>query len=163
MTKQMMKAIALVIVAGALAAFSDKEPTVAYKCMVQMINYTGEKAYVVISLVDKEGNYEQTLYMQGDDDEWYSDLKDWWKFFKKSKTSIDGITGASIGNGERQIVVLNIPKSSLDAGYSLRFESAVENQEYYVTDAEVPLHTATLRNKVDGTGYIRYIRMLPAN
>ena len=40
---------------------------VKYKCMLQMSNYDGLGAYVVVSLIDAKGNYEKTLYMMGPD------------------------------------------------------------------------------------------------
>lgn len=128
--------------------------------MIQMMNYTGERAYVVVSLIDPDGKYVKTLYVQGDDKEWYPDLKQWWKFSDGSKEKIDAITGATIGNGQRNIISLSFDESQFDKGYTLRFESAVENQEYHTVDAEVPLETATISNKVDGKGYIRYVRMV---
>lgn len=126
-----------------------------------MVNYTGEKAYLVISLIDPDGNYVRTLDVMGDDDEWYSDIKEWWKFFEPSGESVDGISGASIGNGERQITILELESTNIDSGYSLRFETAVEDKEYFPTDLEIPLNSATIKDKVKGNGYIRYVRMLP--
>ncbi len=126
-----------------------------------MANYTGEKAYVVVSLMNAEGDYVKTLYMQGDDPEWFPDLKDWWGFSHNINEDIDAITGATVGNGERNIISLSVDASQVDSGYKIRFESAVENQEYYTVDAEIDLNSATIRNKVDGKGYIRYIRMVP--
>lgn len=135
--------------------------TVSYKCMIQMANYTGEKAYVVVSLINAEGDYVKTLYVQGDDPEWFPDLKDWWGYSQGTNENIDAITGATIGNGERNIISLTFDASQIDSGYKVRFESAVENQKYYKVDAEIALNSATLREKVDGKGYIRYIRMVP--
>ena len=37
--------------------------TSKYKCMIQMTNYMGEGAYVVISLIDSKGAYDKTLYV----------------------------------------------------------------------------------------------------
>lgn len=136
-------------------------PPVSYKCLIQMMNYTGERAYVVVSLIDPNGEYVKTLYMQGDDKEWFPDLKNWWKFSDGNSENIDAITGATIGNGQRNIISLTLDASQVDKGYTIRFESAVENQEYFAIDAEVPLQTATISNKVDGKGYIRHIRMMP--
>ncbi|MBM1106625.1 DUF2271 domain-containing protein [Aurantibacter crassamenti] len=143
-------------------SFVNYQPTVSYKCMIQMTNYTGEKAYVVVSLIDPDNNYVKTLYVQGDDEEWFPDLKDWWIFSNGSNEDIDGIAGATIGNGERNIISLGLDASQIDSGYKLRFESAVENQEYYPIDAEVPLNSETIKNKVEGKGYIRFIRMVPS-
>ena len=44
-----------------LATFAFSPKPNAFKCMVQMINYSGEGAYVVISLINPEGKYEKTL------------------------------------------------------------------------------------------------------
>ena len=44
---------------------------VKYKCMIQMKNYSGEGAYIIISLVDAEGQYIKTLKVQGNDEDWY--------------------------------------------------------------------------------------------
>lgn len=152
----------LFLTSAFLASFAfDKEPEVSYKCMIQMTNYTGEKAYIVVSLINPNGEYEKTLYIQGDDKEWFPDLKEWWKFSNGINENVDALSGATIGNGERNIISLSFNSSQLDAGYKVRFESAVENQEYYSVDAEVDLNSATIKNKVDGKGYIRYIRMVP--
>ncbi len=142
-------------------SFAQAPATVSYKCMIQMANYTGEYAYVVVSLMNPNGDYVKTLYMQGDDPEWYPDLKDWWAFSHPINEDIDAVTGATVGNGERNIISLVVDASQIDSGYKIRFESAVENQEYHKVDAEIELNSATVRNKVNGKGYIRYIRMMP--
>ncbi|NJB70899.1 hypothetical protein GGR42_001361 [Saonia flava] len=142
-------------------SFANFEPQVSYKCLIQMTNYTGEKAYVVVSLIDPDGKYVKTLYVQGDDKEWFPDLRSWWKFSDGINENIDAITGATIGNGQRNIVSLSFDTSQIDSGHKVRFESAVENQEYYKIDAEIELNSATIKEKVEGKGYIRYIRMVP--
>ena len=128
--------------------------------MIQMKNYTGEGAYIVISLLNPEGEYEETLYVQGDDDEWYFDITEWWKFQGKKRTDIDAITGATVGGGERKISVISIPDDKLNIGYKLRFETAVEDQEYYKNDVEFELNSTNIKSKIDGKGFIRYIRMM---
>ncbi|QKX07520.1 DUF2271 domain-containing protein [Aquimarina sp. TRL1] len=128
--------------------------------MLQMKNYTGEKAYVIISLMSPEGTYEKTLYVNGDDTEWYSDIPAWWDFQGKKRADLDAITGATIGNGERKIQLIEIPSDKIDAGYKIRFETAVEDQEYYEKDIEVALTSAITKEKHTGKGYIRYVRLL---
>ncbi|MDL5513561.1 DUF2271 domain-containing protein [Arenibacter sp. M-2] len=159
----MIKAVGALCLASTIFVLSSfiKEPEVSYKCMIQMTNYTGEKAYVVVTLINPKGQYEKTLYVQGDDEEWFPDLKNWWKFSNGAQENIDAITGATIGNGERNIISLGFNASQIDAGYKVRFESAVENQEYHSVDAEIQLNSATIKEKVEGKGYIRYIRMVP--
>lgn len=153
--------VILVIIIITTMAFSTKSST--YKCLIQMTNYTGEGAYVVISLIDPKGNYEKTLYVQGKDNEWYHDIKEWWRFYGKKRTNIDAITGATISGGERSMNVIEIEDAKLNTGYSLRFETAVEDKQYYVKDVEIALTTANVKEKHDGTGYIRYVRLLPNN
>jgi hypothetical protein len=132
--------------------------TAKYKCMIQMSNYMGDGAYVVISLIDSKGAYNKTLYVLGSDKKWYSSLKEWYKFYKTKPASISAITGASVTGGDRSVNVIEIESSKIDAGYKLRFESAVEDKKYNVNDLEVPLTAATLSAKNEGTGYIRYVR-----
>ena len=126
-----------------------------------MTNYMGEGAYVVISLIDSKGAYEKTLYVLGPDKKWYNTVKEWHKFNAKKPTNISAITGASVAGGDRSVNVISIETAKINAGYKLRFESAVEDKKYVVNDVEIPLTTASLSGKTDGTGYIRYVRFIP--
>ena len=144
-----------------LLSFTTIADSTKYKCMIQMTNYTGEAAYVVISLINPDGDYEKTLYVQGDDSEWYHDITDWWKFYGKKRSNIDAITGATIAGGARTISVIDIEDSKINAGYSIRFETAVEDQEYYTKDVEFTLTSETVKSKKAGSGFIRYVRMMP--
>tara|TARA_B100001146_G_scaffold225193_1_gene247533 strand:- start:9879 stop:10364 length:486 start_codon:yes stop_codon:yes gene_type:complete len=145
---------------GFLAASSPSE-TKPVKCLIQMTNYTGEGAYIVVSLLDASGAYQETLYVHGEDPEWYSEIPEWWKFYGKYRPNIDAISGATISGGERSVCVLQIPADKIDAGYSLRFETSVEDQEYYSDDLQFPLTATNLKGKKEGNGFIRYVRMLP--
>ncbi|WP_299249150.1 DUF2271 domain-containing protein [uncultured Lacinutrix sp.] len=160
-----MKTLKTLLVLGVLAistlSFTTVTESTSYKCMIQMINYSGESAYAVISLINPEGEYEKTLYVQGDDEEWYHDISEWWKFYGKKRTEIDAITGATIAGGARSISVIDIEDSKIDAGYSIRFETAVEDQEYYTKDVEFPLTSESVKSKKEGSGFIRYVRLMP--
>lgn len=135
--------------------------TTKYKCMVQMTNYMGEGAYIVVSLVDSKGAYEKTLYVMGSDKKWYNSLKEWHKFYSKKPTNISAITGASVTGGDRSVSVVEIDDAKINKGYTLRFETAVEDKSYNVKDLEVPLTTEGLSAKTEGKGYIRYVRLSP--
>jgi len=135
--------------------------TANYKCMIQLTNYEGEGAYLVVSLLNADGEYDQTLYVQGDDNEWYRDIEEWWTYYGSVRPDIDAITGATVSGGERSLTVLKIPKNKIDAGYKIRFESAVEDQEYYKDDVQFELTSESLKSKLEGKGFIRYIRMIP--
>jgi len=142
----------------ATPATSVAQATSKYKCLIQMTNYMGEGAYIAISLIDSKGAYEKTLYVLGSDKKWYKTLKEWNAFYAKKPTNISAITGASITGGDRAVNVIEIENSKINAGYKLRFESAVEDKKYNNKDLEIPLTTETLVAKSDGTGYIRYVR-----
>ena len=149
----------LLLIAGFLSFKRINEST-PYKCMIQMTNYSGEGAYIVISLLNPKGEYEETLYVQGDDDEWYYDIRYWWNFQGKKRANIDAITGATISGGERKISLIRIDNNKLNRGYKIRFETAVEDKKYYKDDVEFDLTSENLTSKIEGKGYIRYIRMI---
>ena len=151
--------LALSLVATVPATIYAHKPAPSkYKCMIQMKNYVGEGAYIVVSLIDPKGGYEKTLRVMGSDKKWYKDVKEWYKFYAKKPTNISAITGASVAGGDRSVTVLEIDDTKLDAGYKIRFETAVEDKEYYVKDLEIPLTKEAIAGKTDGTNYIRYVR-----
>lgn len=157
-----MKAIIKTALTGAfilLLSFQATAQSSKYKCMLQMSNYMGEGAYVVVSLINAKGEYEKTLYVMGDDKKWYNSLKEWHKFNSKKPSNISAITGASVTGGDRSITTIEIENSKINHGYKLRFESAVEDQKYHVNDVEIPLTTAGIAAKSEGKGYIRYVRL----
>jgi hypothetical protein len=125
-----------------------------------MKNYTGEGSYLIISLINPEGKYDQTLYVQGDDPEWYHEITSWWKFHGKKRTNIDAITGETLSGGERSINIISIDKTKLIAGYKLRFETAVEDKNYFEKDLEINLEEINNETKYSGKGFIRYVRVL---
>jgi hypothetical protein len=142
-----------------LFSFQVTAQTSKYKCMLQMSNYVGEGAYIVVSLINAKGEYEKTLYVMGDDKKWYKTVKEWHIFYSKKPTDISAKTGASVTGGDRSITTLEIEDSKINKGYKLRFETAVEDNKYYTADLEMPLTTGGIAEKVEGKGYIRYVRL----
>lgn len=142
-------------------AFYPIQKKNSYKCLLQMVNYEGEKAYVITSLVDKEGRYIKTLHIHGDDDKWYHEIEEWWSFFGKKKRNVDGITGATIGGGERNVFLFDVDQDLINQGYKIRFETSVEDQNYHIKDLEIPLDSSITKEKLTGSGYIRYVRIMP--
>lgn len=124
-----------------------------------MNGYTGEAAYVVISLINPQGAYDKTLYVLGTDKQWYNTLKEWHKYQTKTKAKISAITGASVAGGDRAVHVIEVDDVKIGKGYKLRFESAVEEQKYYVSDVEIPLTSAAPAERTPGSGYIRFVRV----
>ena len=131
-----------------------------FKCMIQMKNYSGKGAYIIISLVDENGKYEQTLNVQGDDPEWHHEITSWWKFYGKKRNNIDAITGETLSGGERSINVISLDKSKMNSNYKLRFETAVEDKNYFEKDIEIELDKINSETKYNGNGFIRYVRIL---
>ncbi|HEU4789896.1 MAG TPA: DUF2271 domain-containing protein [Flavobacterium sp.] len=151
--------ISLTVALISLLSFQATAQTSKYKCMLQMSNYMGEGAYIVVSLVNTKGDYDKTLYVMGDDKKWYKTLKEWHKFYSKKPTDISAKTGASVTGGDRSITTIEIEDSKINKGYKLRFETAVEDQKYYTADLEIPLTTEAMADKTEGKGYIRYVRL----
>ena len=141
------------------AGFVNNPPGTRYKCLVQMTNYVGEGAYIVVSLVDGKGAYEKTLYVMGSNKKWYPNIKAWHNFYSKHPAEVSAVTGASVTGGDRSVVVLDIDDAKINSGYKLRFETAVEDNKYYEKDLEIPLTTENISGKTEGTGYIRYVRL----
>ncbi len=159
--KCVYKLILLLIVLYVLPAKSIAQSggSTQYKCMVQMTNYVGEGAYIVVSLIDPKGKYEKTLRVMGPDKKWYNTLKSWHEWRSKKPANVDAVTGPSVTGGDRSVTVLEIDNAKINAGYKLRFETAVEDKKYYEKDLEIPLTTEGLAAKSEGTGYIRYVRL----
>ena len=141
-------------------SFGESEETTTYKCLMQLTNYSGEGAYVVVSLLNEKEEYIETLYVQGEDTEWYSEITNWWKFYGRRRPNIDAITGATVSGGNRTVSLLKIPTAMIDAGYLLRFETSVEDQAYYPDDIQFELTQENLSKQIEGRGFIRYIRMI---
>lgn len=73
--------------------------------MIQLKNYIREGTYVVVSLLNSKGAYKETLYVQGTDSEWYSEITPWWQFCGKHRPNIEAISGATISGRETAIHV----------------------------------------------------------
>ena len=52
-------------------------------------------------------------------------------------------------------------EDQINKGYKLRFESAVEDQDYFEKDIEFRLTRSNLEKKMEGKGYVRYVRFIP--
>ena len=142
-----------------LLSFQASAQTSKYKCMLQMSNYMGEGAYIVVSLINAKGDYVKTLYVMGDDKKWYKTLKEWHKFYAKKPENISAKTGASVTGGDRSITTIEIEDDKINKGFKLRFETAVEDHKYNTADLEIPLTTEGIATKTEGKGYIRYVRL----
>ena len=156
--RNMIRTGCIVFLLTCIFSVATQAQSTKYKCMLQMTNYMGEGAYIVVSIINKDNGYAKTLYVLGSDRKWYKTLKEWDKAFKKKPADISAVTGASVSGGDRSMFTLDIENAKINSGYKLRFESAVEDKTYYVSDLEIPLTTESLAAKNEGKGYIRYVR-----
>ena len=147
MKKKLLLTVAVVVALLTVSFVAQQATVKKYKCLIQLTNYKGDGAYIVASLINPQGKC-------------YDDLTEWWKVYGKRQT-IDGITGETISGGERAVKVLTLDENKFDKGYKIRFETAVEDDYYYAKDAEIELKKENLNTKVEGKGYIRYVRLMP--
>jgi hypothetical protein len=161
----MRKRILAIIVIGivGLCSFKGLTPTKKYKCMLQMNSYDGEGAYIIVSLINPNNEYEKTLYVLGKDEDWYSDITNWWNYYGKKRYALDGITGATLSGNKTGVNILEIEDSKIDSGYKIRFETAVEDQKYHKADVEFELTTETVNSNKEGIGYINSVRLMAFN
>lgn len=152
--------LALAIIALTSFGFKNPPAQVSFKCLVQLTNYTGEGAYVVVSLIDSKGKYKKTLQVFGKEKRWWDDLPSWFKFLTTTKENVDGVSGASITAGSRKVFSITADEAVFDKGYKLRFETAVENKEYEEKDVEMDFSEANVGKTINGTRYIRYVKLI---
>ena len=160
MIKNLLFALLIIVSTASMPLYLHDDNPKSYRCLIQLTNYGGEGAYVITSLIDPEGQYEETLYVGGDDSKWYPDLPTWYDFHEVSNQEIDGITGASIQSGGRKIASIQVDGDKLNQGYKLRFESSVEDGNYFDKDIEVYLQDKMVGKTIEGSGYIRYVRLI---
>ncbi len=160
MTYKSLYAIGLSLLICLLFTSASGTNSTSYKCMIQLSNYTGEGAYIIVSVLDDDDNYKETLRVIGKNDYWYPSLPEWFAYHFESGQALDGISGATISGGERAIFSLDINEKYIDSDCKLRIETAVEGQEYHKNDIKLTLLSDVSSEKIEGTGYIRYIKLL---
>jgi len=117
-----------VLFAALSLSFDRPVQTTKVKCMVQLTNYSGEGAYLAVSVLDAHKKYLKTLYVLGDDQEWYPDFDAWWPFYvAQGKPNIDAMNMATIYGGVRTIFVLEIDREFIDKDKILHSETYLEN------------------------------------
>ena len=122
---------------------------------VAMANYSGRQAYWVAYVVDSKGSYVSTLYAAGGSGRFFEHLDRWWRMFTRAHRPVDGSTGASMGAGSRTSFMVEVPDKMLNAGFTLRIESAVEGQYYVPDEAAVPLDDAHNGAATAGKSYLQ--------
>lgn len=131
-------------------------PTLAEARMVRLTttlkSYGGDGAYLAIYLTDASGKLQKTIRVSGSKAKYHKHLAGW---FRQSGGRIDGTTGASVGAGATLRVSVEIADALIDAGYQIRIDSAVENENDIPADVVAPLTSANAGKPVAGKGYVR--------
>lgn len=150
----MKKIASLLLLATALVT-----PSVAFAKNVtvtaEVANYRGPGSYLAIYLTKPNGSYASTLWVAGQNREFYRHLRGWVRGISAAGGNIDGITGASVGSGRTLTVNLHLADALIDAGYKIQIDSAVENFGEYTGDAVVPLATSSSGKAVAGKGFVK--------
>ncbi|MGV8935600.1 MAG: DUF2271 domain-containing protein [Allorhizobium sp.] len=118
----------------------------------QLSRYSGENAYIVYYITDASGAFKQTLWMAGGRSKYYRHLSDWKKI--SGQSSVDGITGASVGSGQSLKIKVDIADALIDAGYVIRLDTAVEDQAERPSEVVAPLDSKSAGTPISGGGYV---------
>jgi len=122
---------------------------------VKMKSYSGQQAYFAAYIVDANGQYVSTVLTAGGSGQYFEHISRWYRMFQRAGRRVDGRSGASIGAGRTMTGKVDIPDSMLNAGYTLRVETAVEHQRYMANDASVDLADGNNGKAVRGSGYVQ--------
>ena len=116
--------------------------------------YGGDGAYLALYVTDASGAYVGILWMAGSKSKYHEHLTDWYRATGGDPAQINGITGASVGQGRTLEVTLDLADALFDAGYTLHIDAAVEDMRDSPNEVAVPLTTAGAGTPVAGRRYI---------
>ena len=117
-------------------------------------NYGGDGAYLAVYLTDPSGAYVRTLWVAGKKSKYYKPLSDWHRAKGGSPSQINGLTGASVGEGRSLKVTADLADALFDAGYKLNIDAAAEDMRDSPRDISVPLTKAGAGKPVSGRSYV---------
>ncbi|MFY9810580.1 DUF2271 domain-containing protein [Aquabacterium sp.] len=117
-------------------------------------NYGGDGAYLAVYLTDPSGAYVRTLWVAGKKSKYYKHLTDWHRATGGSPSQINGLTGASVGEGRSLKVTADLADALFDAGYKLNIDAAAEDMRDSPRDISVPLTKAGAGKPVSGRSYV---------
>lgn len=121
---------------------------------VNMKTYGGDGAYLAIYVTDAIGTYQGSLWMAGGKSKYYKHLGDWFAATGGDRAEVDGITGASVGQGRSLEISLDLADVMIDAGYKLHIDAAVEDMRDSPSEVVVPLTSAGAGQTTKGGRYI---------
>jgi len=143
---------ALAASALALPALAQSRPVTL---TTTLKNYGGDGAYLAVYLTDAKGAYVGTLWVAGGKAKYYRNLADWNRLSAGDAKRLDGVTGASVGQGRTLKVTADLADALIDAGYEIRIDAAVEDMRDSPAEIRVPLTKAGAGKAQPGKQYIQ--------
>jgi hypothetical protein len=153
--KKIASALAIAAALGLPAMAQAKPVTLT----VQMKQYSGNRAYLALYLVDAKGVYKDTLWVSGGKTKYYRHLIDWTRLSGRNLSGINGITGASIGSGRTLKVTVDLADALIDAGYQLHIDAAVEDYRESPSEIVAPLNSGNAGKAYKGRRYISNFKL----
>ncbi|HEX6016621.1 MAG TPA: DUF2271 domain-containing protein [Burkholderiaceae bacterium] len=120
-------------------------------------NYGGDGAYLAVYLTDAKGAYVRTLWVAGGKAKYYSNLSDWNRLSARDAKRLQGVTGASVGQGRTLKVTADLADALIDAGYEIRIDAAVEKMRDSPSEVRLPLSSANAGKPQAGRQYIQSV------
>jgi len=151
MSKPLMTTV-LAASALALPALAQSRPLTL---TTTLKNYGGDGAYLAVYLTDAKGAYAGTLWVAGGKAKYYRNLADWNRLSAGDARRLDGVTGASVGQGRTLKVSADLADALIDAGYEIRIDAAVEDMRDSPSEVRVPLTKAGAGKAQPGKQYIQ--------
>ncbi|MCC7484880.1 MAG: DUF2271 domain-containing protein [Burkholderiales bacterium] len=118
-------------------------------------NYGGDGAYLAVYLTDARGAYAGTLWVAGGKAKYYQHLSDWNRLSAGDGKRLQGVTGASVGQGRTLKVTADLADALINAGYEIRVDAAVEDMRDSPAEIRVPLSSDNAGKPHAGRQYIQ--------
>lgn len=148
--KSLLAALALSTALTAPGLAMAREVTLT----TDMKTYGGDGAYLALYVTDPSGAYVGSLWMAGGKSKYYKHLTDWYRATGGDTAQVNGITGASVGQGRSLEITLDLAEALFDAGYTLHIDAAVEDMRDSPNEVSVPLTSDNAGKPVSGRRYI---------
>ena len=151
MSKPLLTTVAAACALALPAAAHSRQITLS----TTLNNYGGDGAYLAVYLTDAKGAYAGTLWVAGGKAKYYKHLSDWNRLSASDGKRLQGVTGASVGQGRTLKVTADLADALIDAGYEIRIDAAVENMRDSPAEIRVPLRAANAGQLQAGKQYIQ--------
>ena len=151
MTKPLLTTVAAACALALPALAQSRELTLT----TQLKNYGGNGAYLAVYLTDAKGAYVRTLWVAGGKAKYYKHLSDWNRFSAADGKRLNGVTGASVGQGRTLKVTAELADALIDAGYEIRIDAAVEDMRDRPGEVRMPLGSANAGKPQAGKQYVQ--------